>query len=389
MNLASHMEQKGLSQRTLAAHCGFSPALISRLLGHGEWPKTERVRSKLRASVRQFCEQHGIPTDAIEGAAPASSSQPAPLDPHKQQEIRDMLTNAEYLTPDARRHFGLRRDPFRDELESREDVLMTAGFRGVLDAMDDALMHHRMCAVIGESGAGKTVAVKTFLQKYSDANRYTIITPYIIDSEDNVKNGRPLRTRDVQEAICRHLSEGKPIPSSSQAMSHRVERLLSDSKSSGRRNLILLDEAHTLTTPLLRGLKKIRDLGVDFGALTGVLIVGQPELWAKLSIRQNADAREFIQRCEIAPLLPLESDLADYVGMKLAKAGGKPSILADDVIDGLEKTLAASNRDRPGETIRYTYPLAVNNLLARALNRAAAIGVPCITAEMIAAALGE
>jgi type II secretory pathway predicted ATPase ExeA len=301
-----------------------------------------------------------------------------------------MLTHAEYLTPQARAHFGLRADPFRDDVESAEDVFLSHGHRLALEAMNDALRSHRMVAVVGESGAGKSVIRGLFRDRNRDPNRACIIEPQVLDAEDTEKRGKPLRGRDIQEAICHRMARGQSMPSSRQALQNRVEELLAQSVAANRRNLLLIEEAHTLPIPTLRQLKRLQEIGGGLRRLTGVLLVGQPELLDKLDIRQHWEAREVIQRVEISELKPLGSDLDAYVRFKFDRIERNvDEVIEPEAIGTLADLMRAkTSTQRNAEVTSFVYPLAVNNLLAKAINKAASIGAPLVEPDQIRAALG-
>jgi len=99
--------------------------------------------------------------------------------------------------------------------------------------------------------------------------------------------------------------------------------------------------------------------------------------------------REVVQRCEVVELLPLDARLEDYLKFKLARVG---KTLADVIdaggIDALrEKLTVNTGRREAGKPVRDTvsllYPLAVNNLLTGALNLAADLGAPKVTADVV------
>ena len=229
-----------------------------------------------------------------------------------------------------------------------------------------------------------------FLEKHKDAKRFAIIQPYVLDAEDNERRGKPLRGGDIQEAIIAHLAPGQNIPSTRQGKMRRVDTLLKQSAQSGRRNLLLIEEAHTLPIPTLRQLKRLQELEDGMSRIIGILLIGQPELHDKLDIRQNWDAREVIQRCEIAKLRTLDTgnDLEQYLALKFTRMRKNVNdILDKDAADSLRIVLQTKTR-KSSDMRSYLYPLAVNNLMAQAMNLCADIGKPKVGGEQIRAALG-
>lgn len=64
------------------------------------------------------------------------------------------------LSPAAKRHFKIFRDPFQDDVASPEDVFMSDEQRYILEAMIQTAKAGGITAVIGESGSGKSTLRK-------------------------------------------------------------------------------------------------------------------------------------------------------------------------------------------------------------------------------------
>jgi type II secretory pathway predicted ATPase ExeA len=117
------------------------------------------------------------------------------------------------------------------------------------------------------------------------------------------------------------------------------------------------------------------------------LLVAQPEL-KEILRHQSTYLREVIQRLEVVDLLPLDNDLGPYLHCRAAAAGRKLDELLDKGgVDELRARLTTTRRDASGRsrTVSLCYPLAVNNLLTAALNKAAEIGAPLVTRDVVRA----
>lgn len=310
-------------------------------------------------------------------------------------EIDTMLTHAEWLTDGAKRFFSLPKDPFRDDVETPEDVFLSAEHGYALECMSDALGGHRIVAVIGESGSGKTTIRRLFAERHADTKRWALITPYMLGADEaGGKEAKPLRGWDIQEAIITTLDPQGKVPQSRQARARRVDSLLRRSLEAGRRNVVVIDQAHKLPTRTLVFLKELHDLEMGMRRLTGVVLIAQPEIESKLDIRTQSgwEAREFIQRCEKAHLRSLDAgnDLEAYLDIKFRRVRAEPErILERDVPDAIRGVLQV--RTQSGSAVNsYVYPLAINNLMTRALNLTARIGKPDhkVAGAQIRAALG-
>jgi type II secretory pathway predicted ATPase ExeA len=83
----------------------------------------------------------------------------------------------------------------------------------------------------------------------------------------------------------------------------------------------VIDEAHSLPIPTIKHLKRFFELELGFKKLLSIILIGQPELKAKLSER-NQDVREVVQRCEMVELAPLDGGrLDEYLKFKFDRLG--------------------------------------------------------------------
>lgn len=393
IRLKSLLREWEVNQSELAKGVALSTASISLILGKDEWPKSlgrEELKAKIECwlygrlaeddiypgpEVKRTLWTSTVIEDQSEAAIPGADS------PGTNMEPNNMLTNAEWLTESAKRFFGLPRDPFRDEVQTPEDVFLGAEHGYALESMRDAIEGHRIVAVLGESGSGKTTIRRLFAEQHSDAKKWSLITPYMLGADEGSdKDARPLRGWDIQESIIATLDPKGSIPRSRQARARRVYELLRSSVEAGRRNVVVIDQAHKLPSRTLVFLKELHDLELGMRRLVGVTLVAQPELEDKLDIRTQSGwkAREFIQRCEKAYLRPMDAggDVETYLARKFHRVRTLPeNVLEPDAYDAIRAALQVKGAD--GEIVKsFVLPLAVNNLMAKACNFAARLGVP-------------
>ncbi|MNV98986.1 hypothetical protein D3C71_1943000 [compost metagenome] len=100
-----------------------------------------------------------------------------------------------------------------------------------------------------------------------------------------------------------------------------------------------------------------------------------------------------MQRCELVTLPPLNNNVGAYLEHKFSRVGAKlDTVMTPDAIDAIRAVLRRDVTETLGGK-RVTgeqslcYPLAVNNLLTRAMNNALAIGAPKVNAALIQAAI--
>lgn len=299
-----------------------------------------------------------------------------------------LLVNAT-LTPEARQHFKLTRNPFVDDVQSPDDVFQTPSVRYVRIALTDCAKHHGFLAIVGESGSGKTTLSEDMEERAkAEKNDVLIIRPYVLGMERDDKKGRMLKVAHLDEAILNALDSDAVLKRSPQASAKQVHDLLKASRRAGRRHLLLIEEAHCMPTASMKHLKRYRELKDGMQSLIGVALIGQPELRDRLD-SQNAEVREVMQRCEVVELMPLDdksAELEGYLQHKFARFNLKlADVFTPDAFDAMRARLIYRPRGgKPTDARSLCYPLVVNNLVCRAMNAAASAGWPQVDAQVIA-----
>ena len=376
------MQAHGVSLRELARELGISPATAHRMI-HGQ-RLPSRNREQLVENLLTLFARRGEPENALRDLDDELHA--LGLSHEQEQENEDeeitMLLSKQSLTPAARRHFKLTRDPF-DDPRTESDVFLTDDARYVLGCMMDAALHGNFLAVVGESGSGKTTLRRLMLErlKTEGENVIIIIEPYILTTGGQGKDAKPLRAGHIAEAILAAVAPGRRLPASAEARSRLLHELLRQSNRGGNRHLLLIEEAHDLHTHTLKSLKRFFELEDGLTRLLSIILIGQTELGVKLS-SAGADVREVVQRCDVVPLPPLR-DVPGYIRHRFRCAGiDAVGVFEDDALDELRQRLIVSRGGKSGGT-DLGYPLAVANLAVRAMNLAASIGEPLVTADVV------
>lgn len=283
------------------------------------------------------------------------------------------------LSPQAKSHFRLFRDPFSDDVQEASDVFTSPDVRYVREAMFTTARLGGFLAVVGESGAGKTVLRRDLIDRVQrEGHPIRIIQPRALDKVT-------LTARHICEAILEDLRPGTRHATSLERLARQVEQLLLDSSRAGNQHLLLIEEAHDLHISTLKYLKRFWELEDGFKKLLAIVLVGQPELKQRLDERINFDAREVIRRCEIAELQPLNNNLETYLAHKLRRVGADPEqILDESAYTAIRNRLTVQRGGGRAQMLSLLYPLVVNNLVTRALNSAADLCAPRVTADVIA-----
>ncbi|MBN8452246.1 AAA family ATPase [Accumulibacter sp.] len=409
--LGDVLARHGISQATLARKMHLSPAAVSLLVRHNQYPRTIRRRdlrsmacavlTKLRVPVEEltdlFLESESPPVGETEKlpALPAKATEPrsnaapsgnaTPL-----ERCIEMLLRKQTLSDAARRKFGIFRDPFEDPTEARE-VYLSRDIRYVREALwQVAAGNTKFLALIGESGSGKSTLREELEERLRLENRpVRLIQPYVLAMEDSDRKGQYLRSDHIAEAILHAVASGESPRRSPEARFRQVHEALIASSRVGVQHLLVIEEAHGLPIPTLKHLKRFLELKDGMRRLLSVLLIGQPELRDKLDERR-ASVREVAQRCQIVGLPPLDANLGEYLAHRFTAAGlDLAAVVEPAAIDALMQALTIRQRTGAGPNeiavISLTHPLVANNLLTAAINQAATLGAPRVTAELVRA----
>ncbi len=294
-----------------------------------------------------------------------------------------MLLAKQALFPATKKHFSLFSNPFTDEVRSAKDVFTSPDVRYVREALFQTAKFGGFMAVVGESGAGKSTLRRDLIDRINGENLpVVVIEPYIIAMEDNDLKGKTLKASHIAEAVINTLAPLENVKRSPEARFRQLHRVLKDSARAGNQHILIIEEAHSLPLPTLKHLKRFFELEDGFKKLLSIVLVGQPELKLKLSER-NFEVREVVQRCEVVELAPLDNCLEQYVDWRLQSVGRKTAEIFDDTaLDAVRERLILTNSRNKAQT-SLLYPLAVGNLLTAAMNLAAELGAPQVTADVV------
>jgi putative secretion ATPase (PEP-CTERM system associated) len=176
--------------------------------------------------------------------------------------------------------------------------------------------------ITGEIGSGKTTLLQTLLRG--------------LDSQTTV--GRIVNTmlepRELIETIMIDFGLD-PGGRSKPMMLHDLAQYLVDQRLAGRMVLLVIDEAQNLGLGALEELRMLSNLETEKSKLLQIVLVGQPNLRAKLGAPELEQLRQRITvSYHLAPLDALET--ANYINHRLRRAAlGTPLEFPGDVTDGI------------------------------------------------------
>lgn len=365
-----------------------SKSAAGLLTNWNNWPRQTPRHSIVEQTIAWLIRQ-GVPPakaalafelddEQVERGSPVIG---APRRSAEEPEVKDPThIEPEMLTAQAKRAFSLFRDPFIDDVQGPDDLYLSADQRYVREAMFQAARQGGwLMAVVGESGSGKSTLRRETLDRINrEQQPVVVIQPRNFDKTT-------LNARHICEAILGDLNPSAKPARSLEGIARQVERSLIDSGRAGQSHVLIIEEAHDLLIQTLKYLKRFWEMEDGFKRLLSIVLIGQPELRNKLDERRYPDARELIRRCEIVELMPLDSNLGDYLTLKFKRIGRDVAeLLEPDAIDAMrERLLQVGRGPTRGEAISMCYPLVVNNLVTSCLNSAARMGATRVTADIV------
>lgn len=237
--------------------------------------------------------------------------------------------------------YGLREKPFSLSPDPR--------FLFVADSHREALAHLRygldqnegFMAITGEVGTGKTTICRTLLDGLEEETEVAFLF------------NPPRTATELLQSIALEFGL-EPAGDQRHALNNQLNRFLLEKKQQGHRVLLIIDEAQNLDATVLEEVRLLSNLETASSKLIQILMLGQPELDAKLDSEELRQLRQRISvRWHLAPLDPHETRA--YVQHRLAVAAGA----ARDIFTA--KALAEVHRRTGG------VPRRINLLCDRAL----------------------
>jgi type II secretory pathway predicted ATPase ExeA len=244
-------------------------------------------------------------------------------------------------------HFGFTKTPFSKSIPAKD--LFTR------DAHAEAVARIHFCVaesalgvLVGDVGAGKTVAVRAATAALDPASHHLVYVP-------NPAFG----TRGLYVTIVRALGAA-PRFHKAEVMAQAAELLAAEEAERHRRVVLVIDEAHLLTPEQLEELRLLTNAELDSKSPFAGLLVGQPTLARSLRMGVFAALDQRIAtRYALKPMDLGES--ASYLRHHLALVGRTDPLIADDAVARLHR-------------VANGLPRALNNAAIAALMAAASEG---------------
>ncbi len=205
--------------------------------------------------------------------------------------------------------YGLKEKPFNATPDPKF-LYLTPGHREALAQLVYGVQESKGFGVLtGEVGTGKTTLLQALRQRLNG----TTAVAFVFNST------LPF------DGLLEYVLEDFGIPRNASTQAQRLFSLSSfliERRRLGQKALLIVDEAQHLDPPTLEQIRLLSNFETPTEKLMQILLVGQPELEAKLRLPELRQLRQRIGlHCRIPPLRPEET--RDYIRTRLRIAGAR------------------------------------------------------------------
>ncbi len=171
--------------------------------------------------------------------------------------------------------------------------------------------------ITGEVGAGKTTLLQALLRSVDDDVTIGLVS--------NAQGGRGELVQWVLTALDVGIEPGTDYVT----MFRMLQDFLIEEYASGRRVILIFDEAQNLSTEGLEELRMLTNINSNKDELLQLVLVGQPEL---RDMVLRPELRQFAQRVAASFHLPTmgTEEVKAYIAHRLVVAGGSGREFAED-----------------------------------------------------------
>ena len=216
--------------------------------------------------------------------------------------------------------FGLRIKPF-DLVPNPEFIYRSRSHKKALTYLDYGIQERAgFILLTGNVGCGKTTIIRELLNRHYDHIVLSKVFNTLVDSQQlltliNDDFGIPVQGKD-RITLLRDLNE-----------------FLIAQFAAGNRPVLIIDEAQNLTTELLEEVRMLSNLETAQTKLLQIILVGQPELRARMASPEMLQLRQRISiNCHLNPLSRLEME--EYIRHRLEVAGNRKAVtFASEALD--------------------------------------------------------
>ncbi len=213
--------------------------------------------------------------------------------------------------------FGLKGLPF-DKSINTKDLYQWPGLAELSSRLEMAKSARGVMLLTGDPGLGKTVAVRKFVDS--------------LNGEHYVCCYLPLATVTILDAYSQlNRALGGTDARSKSQMFDQIQQGVADLANQGKQPVIIFDEADLLKSAMFDELRILLNFEMDSKDPLLLILVGQPQLLAKLSLRIHLPFRQRVaMRYRMPPMD--EEQTRGYVEHHLKLAGRKHQLFTDEAM---------------------------------------------------------
>jgi type II secretory pathway predicted ATPase ExeA len=219
-------------------------------------------------------------------------------------------------------HFGFQKEPFARDIPV-EELVRFGAHRELIARLQYAAEHRQPALITGDTGAGKTTAVRATMKRLDDS-RYRFM--YI------ASRGLSPKT------LYRELLDRMQIQPRFRLLENQtlVHQAFEESHERGQEWVLIIDECHELDVHTLTEFRFVLNHRTDSYSPISLWLVGQTELRDKLRLRVLASLAQRIPiRYHMAGLT--EPEVAGYIGGQLTRVGREASLFHEEAVQGVAK----------------------------------------------------
>ncbi|WP_394141004.1 ExeA family protein [Vibrio chagasii] len=209
-------------------------------------------------------------------------------------------------------HFGFEQLPFT--LTPNTDLFygLAPHFEAIQTVISALEMGEGVIKVTGEVGTGKTMVCRMLVNHLKDCTA-------LIYLPNPVLSGTDLRHAVAQELELAIENEASLVDN--------IQHKLIELHNSGLRVVAIIDEAQALSDEALETLRLFGNLETEDKKLLQIVLLGQPELDARLEAYHLRQFRQRITFSSTLRALTLDETVA-YIDNRIAKSGGNPELFS-------------------------------------------------------------
>ncbi|CAH7294938.1 MSHA biogenesis protein MshM [Vibrio chagasii] len=209
-------------------------------------------------------------------------------------------------------HFGFEQLPFT--LTPNTDLFygLAPHFEAIQTVISALEMGEGVIKVTGEVGTGKTMVCRMLVNHLKNCTA-------LIYLPNPVLSGADLRHAVAKELDLKVENEASLVDN--------IQHKLIELHNSGLRVVAIIDEAQALSDEALETLRLFGNLETEDKKLLQIVLLGQPELDARLEAYHLRQFRQRITFSSTLRALTLDETVA-YIDNRIAKSGGNPELFS-------------------------------------------------------------